>query len=420
MSPKLVVIVAATVPSLVASAPAASTSRAGSCPSEGYSQVVVSPAGAEDVELGASSAGSLAVPSPSLPHPARTSTDRQAATEASRFSMRPIVASARSHLLVGVRVAAEQPAVGLGEAGDRGDLLVGELEAEDVEVLGLAGRVRGLRDRQRAELDVPPQDHLAGRHPVRLRGRGDGVLVERSAPLAHGAPGLRADAEALVHLAHVVLREPRVQLHLVDRRHDTGVVDDPAEVLLGEVGDADRADQPVLLELDERAPRLDVLPLARVGPVDQVQVGALEAQAVERPAHGGDGVVVRMVPAGDLAGDEDLVAGDARATDRLADLDLVAVVHRGVHEPVAGLDRADDRRGAVVVAQRVGAEADRRDGGAVVEVVRRDVSWDRGHASTVGAGATPTNRTCQASMSKVQTRLNACRNQMGPTGRLKT
>ena len=56
----------------------------------------------------------------------------------------------------------------------------------------------------------------------------------------------------------------------------------------------------------------------------------------------------------------ELLAGQAGAADRLADLALVLVVHRGVEQPVAGLERADDRRDAVVALERVGAEADRR------------------------------------------------------------
>ena len=105
---------------------------------------------------------------------------------------------------------------------------------------------------------------------------------ERRPPLAHRAPRLGADAEPLVDLAHLRLREARVQLDLVDRRRHAGVVDDAGEVLLGEVGDADRAHQPVLLQLDERAPRLDVLALAGVGPVDEVQVDALEPETLQR------------------------------------------------------------------------------------------------------------------------------------------
>jgi hypothetical protein len=64
MSPKLVVMVAGIVPSAVASVSGASTSRAGSRPSSGYSQVVVSPAGSESLDV--SLEGSVAVSDPSV------------------------------------------------------------------------------------------------------------------------------------------------------------------------------------------------------------------------------------------------------------------------------------------------------------------------------------------------------------------
>ena len=66
-----------------------------------------------------------------------------------------------------------------------------------------------------------------------------------------------------------------------------------------------------------------------------------------------DRVVVPVVPAGDLAGHDELVAGHTGAADRLADLALVLVVHRGVDEPVAHLDRRGDRRDPVLAGERV-------------------------------------------------------------------
>ena len=87
-----------------------------------------------------------------------------------------------------------------------------------------------------------------------------------------------------------------------------------------------------------------VLLLLRVRPVDEVDVDPVEPEPLQRLAGAGDRVVVRVVPAGDLAGHHDLVARYAGAPDRLADLDLVAVVHRGVDQPVAVLQRAQDRR----------------------------------------------------------------------------
>ena len=93
----------------------------------------------------------------------------------------------------------------------------------------------------------------------------------------------------------------------------------------------------------------------------------VEAQALEGLAGAAPRLVVRVVAPRELAGDENLVAGEPRAPDRLADLALVLVVHGGVEEPVADLERARDRRDPVVASQRVGTEADRRQRGAVVQ-----------------------------------------------------
>ena len=155
-----------------------------------------------------------------------------------------------------------------------------------------------------------------------------------------------------------------------------------SQVLGGEVGDADAAHQPLALQVDQRAPRLGVPALAGVGPVDQVQVEVVEAEPLQRLLGRGDRVVVAVVAAGDLAADRQLVPRYAGAPDRLAHLLLVAVVDRRVEQPVADLDRGDDRGDAVVAGEGVGAEPDRREVVPVVEPVGGDVrgGHDR-HAS---------------------------------------
>jgi hypothetical protein len=75
-----------------------------------------------------------------------------------------------------------------------------------------------------------------------------------------------------------------------------------------------------------------------------------------------------MVATRDLARHHDLVAGDPRAADRLADLGLVAVVDGRVDQPVAVLERAGDGLDRFLTSEAGGAEADRRDGRAVVEL----------------------------------------------------
>src|SRR3954452_25168752 len=140
---------------------------------------------------------------------------------------------------------------------DRGHLVVGELEAEDVEVLRDALRRHRLGDHDAAELDVPADDDLAGGAVVRLGDAGDHRVVEDRA-LRERAPRLGDDPELGVDAPQLRLLEARMQLDLVARRRHAGLVDDPAQVVWLAVRHADRAREPLRLHLDERLPRLDV------------------------------------------------------------------------------------------------------------------------------------------------------------------
>jgi hypothetical protein len=79
-------------------------------------------------------------------------------------------------------------------------------------------------------------------------------------------------------------------------------------------------------------------PVARQRPVDEEQVQVVEAEVGQRPVVGAQGVVAAVEAVVQLAGHEDLVAGDARARDGLADTLLVAVHLGGVDVPVADLE----------------------------------------------------------------------------------
>ena len=71
---------------------------------------------------------------------------------------------------------------------------VGECEVEDVEVLALPLIAGGFRQRDRAELSVPPQHDLTRRLAVHGSWAGDSPVVERPT-LAQRAPALGHDAE---------------------------------------------------------------------------------------------------------------------------------------------------------------------------------------------------------------------------------
>jgi hypothetical protein len=92
--------------------------------------------------------------------------------------------------------------------------------------------------------------------------------------------------------------------------------------------------------------------------VDQVEVGVIEPQALQRGFAGGADAGRRQVVGPDLGGDEDLAALQAGGGEGGADLGLVAVHLGGVDVAVAeaegGLDRALARR----ALHRPGAEAE--------------------------------------------------------------
>ncbi len=116
----------------------------------------------------------------------------------------------------------------------------------------------------------------------------------------------------------------------------------PLEVLDAEVGDADRARAPFLVDAFEGTPGVDEAVFARHRPVDQVEVDVVEAEAAETGLEGRQSRVVTLLGVPELGRDEDVLAGDARGRDRGADALLVAVGPGGVDVAVAGIERLFD------------------------------------------------------------------------------
>src|SRR5439155_19740029 len=134
------------------------------------------------------------------------------------------------------------------EVVDGPDVVGAESEVEDVDVLGDSLGPGRLRDRRRPVLDVPAQDDLRGRLAVPLRQPDDDGMRERvpdsirvRGPVAiHAAerrPGLAGNAEASVSIPQPGLHVERMQLDLIDGRHDIGLCDEIGELLLIEVAD---------------------------------------------------------------------------------------------------------------------------------------------------------------------------------------
>ena len=93
----------------------------------------------------------------------------------------------------------------------------------------------------------------------------------------------------------------------------------------------------------QAAPAVDVLTVLAGGPVDQVEVDVIQAEPLQAGLAGVLRRLEALVVGGQLGGDEQLVARDARRGDRAADRGLVAVGRRGVDQPVARLQRRGHR-----------------------------------------------------------------------------
>ena len=144
-----------------------------------------------------------------------------------------------------------------------------------------------------------------------------------------------------------------------------GLLDQAAQVRGLEVGGPDGAYQPAFACLDQPLPGLDIKVLVRVGPVDQDQVCVVQAQGREVVLHPGHGVGVPFLV--ELGGDEQFFAREARFPNGLAHTRLVAIVLRGVDEPVADLESGQAHLLDLAVIERPGAETDRGDGRPAVQ-----------------------------------------------------
>ena len=140
-----------------------------------------------------------------------------------------------------------------------------------------------------------------------------------------------------MHGAQRLLREVGVQLNLVDSRNHAGLLDDLAQLLLREVRNTNGADLTLLLQLNQRAPRIQVQALLRLSPVNQVQVNVVGAQLLQRSVERLEGVLVALVGVPQLGGEEDILTSHVGGGDGTAHARLVAVDGGGVDVAVAGL-----------------------------------------------------------------------------------
>ena len=200
------------------------------------------------------------------------------------------------------------------------------------------------------------------------------------------APAALAESLEKLGLDQVELREAGVHLDLVHRGHHVAFVDQPTQMLLVEVRDADRAGQALRLQLLQAVPRLHVGVEVRRRPVDQVQVDVVEAELLQRLGECRGGVGLPVVP--QLGGDEDLVARDARLRDRRTHPALVAVDRRRVDVPVAVGKGERHVLPGLLRRHQEHAEAELGNAVAVIEGDGRDAH----DAPRSGAGSWPSLR----------------------------
>src|SRR3954452_7124535 len=178
-----------------------------------------------------------------------------------------------------VAVVEEQGSSGV-HGGDPAHLVVGELEAEDVDVLGHALGAHGFRDDDDVALDEPAQDDLRDRRTVRRADLAQRCVGEQAvAALCERAPGLDLHPALAHQLLVVRALEVRVRLDLVHRGRDLVVVDEVHQPVGVEVGHADRPGGALAVELLHRPPGAVVV-AERL--VDQVQVDTVESEPLQR------------------------------------------------------------------------------------------------------------------------------------------
>jgi hypothetical protein len=111
---------------------------------------------------------------------------------------------------------------------------------------------------------MPPNQHQGG-CSARAFGDGGDFRVGEQRSLGQRCPSSGGDAALGVHLAQLPLRQPRMQLDLVDGRNDAGGIDEDREVLGLEVADSDGPDPTLIAQVRERLEGVDELAGAGCG-----------------------------------------------------------------------------------------------------------------------------------------------------------
>src|SRR3989441_2278867 len=200
---------------------------------------------------------------------------------------------------------------------------------------------------------------------------------------------VRLQLNPMLHaeLEQVLLVQEGMELDLVHGGWNRRCREQVFEVADRVVADADRAGEPLVVDLQQRLPRF--VSQARYRPVDEIQIDIIEAEFVatlfERPQRR----LVAMVVVPELRCDEDLFPRDPAFPDRDSDVAFVPIQLRGIEQAISDLEGDRDRApGRLPGAGLPHAQAQ---DGHLVPVVQRDSrSKVQAHRRTDGARATST------------------------------
>ena len=220
---------------------------------------------------------------------------------------------------------------------------------------------------------MPRQHNLRGGYAVALRNLSQHGVLQQVTTVTQRAPRLGRDAVLGVNGAQCLLREIGVQLNLVDNRNHAGLLDNLAQLLLGEVRNTNGTDLTLLLQLNQRTPGIQVQALLRLSPVNQVQVNVVGAQLLKGRLERLKSALVALVGVPQLGGEEDVFASHAGVSDSAAYARLVAVNSGGVDVAVADLQGGAHNLLRDLVLNLPHAVAQLRNGSAVVELYVRYV-----------------------------------------------
>lgn len=138
-------------------------------------------------------------------------------------------------------------------------------------------------------------------------------------------------------------------------------------MVLEEVRHPDGPDESVGVELLHRQPTLDEQAVARIRPVDEVQIDIIDSQVAAALFEGAESALVSLVGVAQLGREEELITRDPAETDRLTDASLVAVCGGRVDVAVTSCDGDLRRRSGLFWFDLVGPEPKLRNRDRVVQ-----------------------------------------------------